>query len=212
MSSPLPVVKGRYVASRNTKAVGKQLSAHFKYTEYRKHGAHETREDRFLFSQEHDHIERKDAVNDVMTHTSRSVNYHKIIFSPGEHERVEDFRQWIRDQMHDLEERKGIHLHWYAVIHAHERERTSEPHVHVVLAGAGEDEHTGEQTTVRMDRDDYAFLRERGREQGNYAFYHELETTVRDLDRYDTIGREQSERTREQTADTFVHPMDEYYR
>src|ERR1700736_6669463 len=134
MASPsLPVVKGRYLSGRNVKAVGKQLAAHFKYAEYRKRGEHETREDRRLFSQELEHVDRKDAVDDVMSHTSSSVNYHKIIFSPGEHERVDDFRQWVREQMHDLEERKGVHLHWYGVVHAHEREQTSEPHVHVVL-------------------------------------------------------------------------------
>jgi hypothetical protein len=211
MPSPLPVVKGRYVAGRNAKAIGKQLSAHFKYAEHRKRAENETREDRFLFSQERDHVERKDAVNDVMSHSSRSVHYHKIIFSPGEHERIDDFRKWIRDQMRDLEEHKGIHLHWYGVVHAHQREQTSEPHVHVVLAGSGEDLHRGEQKTVRMDRDDYAFLREQGREQSNYAFYQELEDSLHDLDMHDTVGREQPERTREQPAHPFARLMDEQH-
>ncbi len=199
---PIPVVKGRYVSGKNAKA-GKHLAAHIKYAEYRKRGENETREDRSLFSQEHDHVDRKDAVHDIMSHTNSRVNYHKIIFSPGEHERIDDFRQWIRDQMSDLQERKGVHLHWCAVVHAHEREQTSEPHVHVVLAGAGEDVHTGEQKIVRMDRNDYAFLREQGREHSNYEFYHELDTALRDLDTLDTVGHEQPERTQEQREEEF---------
>jgi hypothetical protein len=190
MASPLPVVKGRFVPGRNVKAIRKQLSAHLKYTEYRKLGEQETREDRHLFTQERDQIDRKDAVQDLMEHRSHIVNYHKIIFSPGEHERVDDFRQWIRDQMSDLQARKGVELHWYGVVHAHPREQIDEPHVHVVLVGAGEDLQTGDMKTVRMDRDDYAFLREQGREHSNFEFYQELERMVYDLDQQDTVGRD----------------------
>ncbi|QBD80458.1 hypothetical protein EPA93_32595 [Ktedonosporobacter rubrisoli] len=187
---PLPVVKGRYVSGRNLQVARKHLSAHLKYAQYRKRGEHESKEDRYLFSQDHDRVDRKEAVQEVMEHTSRSVSYHKIIFSPSEQERIEDFRQWVRDQMRELQERKGVRLHWYALVHAHDREQTNEPHVHVVLAGAGEDVQTGERTTVRMEKEDYAFLREQGREQGNFVFYHELETAVQNLDAHDTLGHE----------------------
>lgn len=196
-SPPIPVVKGRYVTGRDAKAIRKRLAAHLKYAQHRKRGADETREDRAIFNQDREYVERGEAIQDILSHSSRSVSYHKIIFSPGEHEHVDDFRQWIREQMHDLEERKGIHLHWYAVIHAHEREHTDEPHVHVVLAGAGESYCSGEQKTVRMERDDYAFLRERGREHSNYAFYHELDQVLHDLTMDDTVGHEQPERTQQ---------------
>src|SRR5258708_5983320 len=155
MSQPLPVVKGKYMAGRPTKAAGSRLSAHVKYNQYRKLGEQETREDRFLFDQENDHVYRQDAVHDIMAHTSSKVLYHKIILSPGEHEHIDDFRQWTRDVMRNLEEQKGIHLHWYAVVQAHEREHTNEPHVHLVLAGAGEDLETSQMKLVRMDRNDY---------------------------------------------------------
>jgi hypothetical protein len=178
LSYPLPFVKGRYVSGKPTKAVGIRLSAHLKYNQYRKLGAHETREDRRIFSQEQDHIHRKNAVDDIMSHTSSRVNYHKFILSPGEHERVEDFRQWTRDMMCDLQERKGIQLHWYAVVQAHEREHTNEPHVHLVLAGAGEDLNTGQMKLVRMDKNDYGFLREQGRERSNFQWYQEIEQQV----------------------------------
>jgi hypothetical protein len=177
-SYPLPFVKGRYVPGRPTKAVGSRLSAHLKYNQHRTLGADETREDRHFFSQEQDHIHRKDAVNDIMSHTSRSVNYHTIILSPGEHERVEDFRQWTRNMMADLQARKGLHLHWYAVVQAHEREQTTEPHVHLVLAGAGEDLKTGQMLVVRIDKHDYGFLREQGREHSNFEWYQEIEQQV----------------------------------
>ena len=73
-----------------------------------------------------------------------------------------------------------------------------------MLAGAGEDLHTGEQKTVRMDREDYAFLREQGREHGNYAFYHELDHALHDLDTHDTVGHESYK-------DVLAHVMDEQH-
>lgn len=195
-SQTFPVIKGRYVAGRPTKAVGAKLSNHMKYMQYRPRSEQETREDRFLFSQESDHVARKDAVDDVMQHTSRSVNYHSIILSPGEQEHIDDFRQWTRDVMRDLQEQKGVDLHWYAVVHAHERQNTDTPHVHVVLAGAGEDA-TGRLQTVCMDKADYQFLRAQGRERGNYAFYQELTHTMSELDHEDTILQEQQQRQEE---------------
>jgi hypothetical protein len=45
-SSSLPVVRGHYIPGKGKtrKQLGQQLSAHFKYLEYRKLGAHETHE------------------------------------------------------------------------------------------------------------------------------------------------------------------------
>src|SRR5579883_878073 len=173
MDDTLPVVKGSYIKGKVTKAAAQRLTAHFKYNHYRKFGPEETREDRYIFSQEEDNINRKDAVQDVLSHTHSRLNYHKIILSPADYEHIDDYRQWTRDVMRELQERKQIRLHWYAVVQAHEREHTTTPHVHLVLAGAGEDYQTGNQKLVRMDRPDYAFLREQSREQGNYEFYQE---------------------------------------
>jgi hypothetical protein len=184
-SYPLPIVIHKYVPGKPTKAVGSRLAAHLKYNQYRTLGEQEAREDRSLFSAEGDQINRKDAVHDVMGHTSRSVNYHKLILSPGEHEHIDDFRQWTRDVMHDLEERKGVHLHWYAVVHAHQREHTNEPHVHLVLAGAGEDLESGKTQAIRIEKTDYAFLRQQGREHGNFTFYQEQEQLLHLLNEED---------------------------
>jgi hypothetical protein len=201
MTSPsLPVVRGHYIAGKGKtrKQLGRKLSAHFKYLEYRKLGANETHEDRHIFNAESDRVERKGAVEDVLDHGNATVSNHHVVFSPAEYERIDDYRQWTRDQMRDLEERKGIALHWYAVVQAHPRENTDTPHVHVVLAGVGEEMQTGKRRMVRMTaQDDYLYLREQGREHGNYAFYHELDNALRDLDAQDTLGREQPERTPE---------------
>lgn len=183
----LPVMKGKYVAPRESrKAATSRLSAHLKYNEYRTYGPDETRADRSLFDAEQEQIQRRDAVTDIMEHGSSSVRYHKIVLSPADYEHVEDFRAWTREIMADLEERKGIYLHWYAVQH----HNTDHPHVHVVLAGAGEDAQTGERKTVRMTYDqDYAFMRQSGREHSNFEFYHQIEQTLQEMDHADDTTR-----------------------
>jgi hypothetical protein len=191
---PIPVIRGKYVPGykEKPKARGYKLAAHFKYIQHRPLGEKETREDRFIFSEECDHIERKEALDDVMRHSSHSVNYHKIILSPADHEHIDDYRQWTRDVMNDLQTRKGVELHWYAVVHAHPRENTDTPHVHVVLAGAGEDRETGQMKTVRIDAPDYQYLREQGREHSNFEFYRTLDKEMQELSTEDTITRESS--------------------
>ena len=179
MAYPLPFMKGRYIQGRPNKQTGSHLAAHLKYNQYRKLGPQEKPEDRYIFSSEDEHVQRKDAVIDMMLHTANNVLYHKIILSPGEQEHVADFRQWTRDIMSDLQERKGVELHWYAVVHAHPRENTDEPHVHLVLASDGDSLQTGQMEMVRMDGNDYAFLRARGREHSNFEFYQEQQ---RELD------------------------------
>jgi hypothetical protein len=186
MSNIPPIIRGKYVKGGKRKDVGNKLSAHFKYNQYRSMGQSETKEDRYIFTQESDHIQRREAVDDVMTHTSSSVNYHKIVLSPADYEHIDDYRQWTRDVMHDLEEKKGVKLHWYAVVQAHERENTNTPHIHLVLAGAGEDTQIGKTKVVRMTyNDDYKYMREQGREHSNYEFYQALEKEMQQLDRED---------------------------
>jgi hypothetical protein len=176
-----PVIKGKYVKGPVTKAAGSRLSSHVKYLENRPFGEEETRADRAIFSDEDDRVTRRQVVDDVMQHAHPSVQYHKIIMSPAAYEHVEDYRQWTRDVMRDLQERQGIDLHWYAVIHAHEREQNNTPHMHVILAGTGADRQTGEARTVKMYTPDYQAMRDSAREHGNYDFYQQLERTFADL-------------------------------
>ncbi len=60
-----------------------RLGSHFKYIEHRsRERSLESCDDRRIFDEERDVVNRRDAVNEVMEHTSTSVNYHKIVLSP----------------------------------------------------------------------------------------------------------------------------------
>ncbi len=96
-------------------------------------GKEETKESRQIFSKDEDKVERSAASADIMDHAMPRVAYHRIVLSPSENEPVYDWKQWTRETMNDLEEKKGLKLHWYAVAH----QNTDDHHVHVILAGAG---------------------------------------------------------------------------
>ncbi len=166
-------VKGKQARGR--------LVAHMKYIEYRQRDEREARDDRRIFDKDRDVVGRGDAVDDIMDHEHRGVAYHKIVLSPSVEETVYDWREWTRDVMADLEERQGHELHWYAVKH----DNTDDPHVHVVLAGSGENHETGESEQVRLYADDYRFLRERGQAHSDYAWTREVQDIVKEYDRQD---------------------------
>ena len=86
--------------------------------------------------------------------------------------------------MSDLEERQGVDLHWYAVHH----ENTDNPHVHVLLAGAGEQGETGKLEPVKLYAEDYQFLRERGHDHSDHDLYAHIRATVKELDRQDDLA------------------------
>jgi hypothetical protein len=176
------IAKGKYVRGGDRKAASSHLKAHFKYIEHRSRDlVHEQRDDRRLFSKDRDVVHRREAVDDVMEHTSPRVTFHKIVLSPSEEERVLDWRQWTREVMADLEETQQKELHWYAVQH----QNTEHPHVHVVVAGAGYDWETGEQETVKLTRQDYEQLRESGRDHSEYAWEHRLKELFQGLEQQD---------------------------
>lgn len=179
------IARGRFVRG-NRQAAAKQLNAHLKYIEHRKRAEEETREDRHIFSKESDSVRRQEAMEDVMEHTSSSVNYHKFVLSPSGDEPVEHWREWTREVMRDLEEQQGKELHWYAVHHGN----TDNPHVHVVIAGAGEDPETGRTEAVKLYAQDYHLLRESGREHSEHDYYHLLRETAQELDRQDFVERD----------------------
>lgn len=183
------IVKGRF-ARGNLASAAKHLNAHLRYLEHRSlDESNERPEDRHLFNQDSDKIERNEAVHDVMSHTSTRVNYHKIVLSPGTDEPVEDYRQWTRAIMQDLEEYQQTTLHWYASYHAN----TDNPHVHVVLAGAGEDLHTGEQEPVTLYRQNYDYLRERASDHSEHDWYAQLVEHLQEFHERDTILSDQEQ-------------------
>src|SRR2546425_1223984 len=152
------IAKGRYIkgGAANSASAAGHLNSHLKYLEHRSREDQESREDRSIFSKGDDAVEHRDAVNDVMEHSSYSVSYHKIVLSPSDDEPVQDWREWTREVMADLEAEQGIDLHWYAVHHSN----TEHEHVHVVIAGAGENWETGHEEAVKLYPEDYQMLRE----------------------------------------------------
>src|SRR5947209_20624 len=139
------------------------------------------------------------AVNDVMEHTSHSVSYHKIVLSPSDDEPVQDWREWTREVMADLEDEQGKELHWYAVHHSN----TEHEHVHVIVAGAGEDRETGQQVAVKLYPEDYQRLRESGHEHSEYEFYYHLETALEELERQDDVVRDPERDLRSEPSPAF---------
>jgi type IV secretory pathway VirD2 relaxase len=199
------IAKGSGYVRSNRDAARARLISHFKYVEHRSRElSEESRDDRRVFDKEQDVVNRRDAVNDVMEHTSTSVNYHKIVLSPGEDEPVQDWRQWTRDVMQDLEEAQGRELHWYAVHH----QNTDHPHIHVVVAGAGYNEETGREEPVKLYAKDYEMLRESGRDHSDYRFQHLLEEQFHELNTLDeTIDRDVEMFSPER--DPFHSPLEE---
>jgi type IV secretory pathway VirD2 relaxase len=158
-----------------------RLSAHAKYIEYRARDDREARDDRRIFDKENDVVSQRDAVDDIMDHAHQGVAFHKIVLSPSTEEPVYDWREWTREVMADLEERQGKELHWFAVKH----ENTDNPHVHVVLAGSGENLETGKTEQIRIYTPDYQFLRESGQAHSDYEHTREIQGMMQDLDRQD---------------------------
>ena len=81
-----------------------RLNAHVKYIEHRAMSERETRDDRRIFSRDEDVMSRGDALQEIMDHEHHNVAYHKMILSPGHDEPVEDWREWTREVMDDLQE------------------------------------------------------------------------------------------------------------
>jgi hypothetical protein len=183
------IAKGRYIkgGATNSASAAGHLNSHLKYLEHRSRDEQESRGDRSIFSKEDDAVERRDVVNDVMEHTSHSVSYHKIVLSPSDDEPMQDWREWTREVMADLEDEQGKEMHWYAVHHSN----TEHEHVHVVIAGAGEDRETGQEVAVKLYPQDYQQLRESGHEHSEYEFYFQLETALEELERQDDVVRDQ---------------------
>ncbi len=181
------IIKGQFVRG-NREKTAKHLAAHFRYIEHRSRDEqHEDREDRRLFSKESDQVDREEAVSDVMDHTSTSVNYHKIVLSPGPDEPVEDYHQWVRDVMHDLEEHQGRNLHWHASLHSN----TDHPHVHLILAGSGENLETGEAEPVKLYKDDYQHLRESAIDHSERDWYLQISDALEEFHERDTVVHNQ---------------------
>lgn len=185
------IVKNRFVKRRSGQSqqrIRKLLKAHLNYLEHRSREVGETAESRALFNAASDRVSREEAMSDVLTHTTPGVSYHKLVLSPADEEPVTDWREWTRAVMADLEEHQGKHLHWYAVHH----DNTTHGHVHVVIAGRGEDQETGHPMQIGFysQRGDFAVLIESGRAHSDYEHTHLIEHIIQELDDRDTTGHD----------------------
>jgi type IV secretory pathway VirD2 relaxase len=159
-----------------TKATGSKLSSHFKYLEHRPNeerdlDKRETREDRFIFNAESDHVNRREAVNDVMEHTSHRTAYHHLILSPDPQEPVTDLRAWTRDIMSDFERYQDQEITWYAVQHRN----TDHDHVHVVIAGGADVEGREKQAPVTIFNKELDELHRSALEHSDHELYQQLD-------------------------------------
>ncbi len=205
----MTVVKSTGFARGDRQVAGKKLASHLKYIQYRSRGEDEAREDRYLFSEEGDRVSRREALDDVMQHTSTSVNYHRIVLSPDKNtEPITDWREWTRTIMRDFEDKKGLKLHWYAAKHAN----TDDPHIHIVIAGSGEDLWTGRKKAVKLytgDRspnghDDFAVLSQLGREHSGYEIARRDQEIARQ-----EVHREPQEENQVQNAAKIIKDVNE---
>jgi MobA/VirD2-like, nuclease domain len=175
------IAKGTGFVKGDPQAARSRLVAHLKYVEHRRREANESRDERRIFSKDQDVVSCRDAVSDVMHHAHSQVAYHKIVLSPGEDEHIADWREWTRGVMDDLEKKQGRELHWYAVKH----DNTDNPHVHVVLAGAGDNQISGKREAVKMYRSDYGLLRQSGTDRSDRDWSRQIEEHIEEEDRQD---------------------------
>ncbi len=99
--------------------------------------------------------------------------------------------------MTDLEQNQGKELHWYAVHHSN----TEHEHVHVVVAGAGENLEMGREEAVKLYARDYRQLRESGHDHSDHDFYRAMEEEVQELTRHDDVGRDLASHERSNAFD-----------
>lgn len=185
------IVKNRFVKRRprqSPQQIRKLLNAHLKYIEYRSREAGETAASRALFDAEHDRVSREDALSDVLSHTTPGVSYHKLVLSPADDEPVTDWREWTREVMADLENHQDKHLHWYAVHH----DNTEHGHVHVIIAGQGEERGTDHPTQIGLygKLGDFEVLIQSGREHSDYNHALLIQNVTQELDDRDTTGHD----------------------
>jgi hypothetical protein len=183
-----------YVKVVNVRAsqvtAGKALSSlksHLKYIQYRERDPlREAPQDRYLFNETNDHVERKDIHAQMMREPAGDIYYHRMILSPADSEPVQNWQEWTRAVMGDLEQRLGMHLDWYAAHH----ENTDHPHMHVVIGGTGQDRESGRDVPVTFAPADFRAIKESGREHSDYEHYRLIQETMQELDTHDTVTKE----------------------
>jgi type IV secretory pathway VirD2 relaxase len=144
------ILRHTYTRNRDTARAG------LRYYQMRPRG--EAEPPRSLFTKDGT-VSRAEAYQLLDAHQARVYLAHRLMLSPSADEQPDDLRALTRHVMGELEQEKGMPLHWIGVAHAN----TDHPHVHVMLCGGSEDAR-GRMREVRLDRADHASLREGGRD------------------------------------------------
>jgi len=124
----------------------------------------EAHEERTLFDAHGDVADRATARAILTVAIGPKVVFHRLVLSPGRRAGVVrpiDLRTWTRLLLMDLGHELGQHLVWVAAAHRN----TDDPHVHVLIGGAGPPTPWAPEGTVRgveLRTPHYALLRERG--------------------------------------------------
>lgn len=173
------IAKGNYVKG----AVGvSKAHAHVKYIEHRP-GKDKEEDRRQFFSESRDKVPSAEIRERIEDQDRRQVVMHRIVLSPG-HNRA-DMKEFTRETMQELSDRKGQKLEWYAIDHRN----TDHSHIHVCVMGKDKD---GE--VVRLNSNDYKAIRATGdlymdREHGLDRYLESEGQRVIDSKEYKTLGR-----------------------
>jgi hypothetical protein len=124
--------------------------------QFRPLGPREQPAHRRLFGPGGDGVSWHAAEEELLRHAARRVLFHRIVLSAGAPGEELDLRRWTRLVMGSLGRQLGMELHWVAAVHGN----TDHPHVHVLLAGAGERRGGPEPVLLRSAH--YVALREAG--------------------------------------------------
>ncbi|MEZ4536980.1 MAG: hypothetical protein R3D26_18590 [Cyanobacteriota/Melainabacteria group bacterium] len=141
------VAKGNYIKGK----IGvSKAHAHLKYIEHRP-GRDKDQERRQFFSETRDQVSSAEIRERIDDQDRRQVVMHRIVLSPG-HNRT-DLKEFTRETMEELSDRKGQKLEWYAIDHRN----TDHSHIHVCVMGKDRD---GE--LVKLNSNDYRAIRATG--------------------------------------------------
>lgn len=130
---------------------------------------------RKLFDREGREITREEGIALAMNNRGEEIAGHKLILSPGDNSI--DMVEYTRDQMKVLEERFNARID-YSFSY---QKNTDHYHIHVNLPGVAErnfdfgSEPMNEKVEIRLDRSDFAAMREAGNKYlSNYTFTDHL--------------------------------------
>ena len=137
------------LSAARTLAIGAALG-HVKYIQHRP-GQDRADGSRDFFNELEDNLDSDELRNAIREYRGNRVVVHKLTIAPEIN--PADTETFTREVMHQLGDKKGLDLQWWAVTHRN----TDNHHVHVVVLSK---DKYGRQ--VRFDRSDYQLMKQHG--------------------------------------------------